>query len=195
MKTIVFATKNEGKVREVKKIFDDPELDFKTLKEFPSIPDIPEDGDTFEANAKIKAKAVFEIVKLPVMADDSGLAVDQLDGAPGVYSARYSGEGATDESNNEKLLKELSTYSQPHKARFICAAVFYDGNEFITTNGEVHGQIIHNPSGENGFGYDPLFLPDGFTITSGEMTLDEKNKISHRAKAFKQLKAFMAKKL
>ena len=158
------------------------------MLELNNVPEIIEDGLTFEENARIKAEIIFKTYGIPAMGDDSGLAVEQLDGRPGVFSARYVGENATDEENNKKLLLELTTYPEPHNAKFVCSAVYFDGSKFLTAYGEVKGQIIKKPRGYNGFGYDPLFLPDGFSLTSGELSLEEKNKISHRAIAFKKLK-------
>lgn len=186
MKKILFATKNKGKLREVKNILGN-EYDVISLLDFENIPDVIEDKDTFIDNAKKKAKEMFEHFNVPVIADDSGLSVEQLNDAPGVYSARYAGINATDEANNKKLLTELNNYPQPHRAKFVCAAVYFDGIEYLSAEGEVSGQIIKATRGNNGFGYDPLFLPYGFEQTTAELSLEEKNKISHRAKAFKEL--------
>jgi XTP/dITP diphosphohydrolase len=192
MSKIIFATMNKGKIKEVEEIMRNNSsgspIDFITLIDLLNVPEIIEDGNTFEENAKIKSGIIFKTYGIPTMSDDSGLSVDQLDGKPGVYSARYAGENATDEENNEKLLRDLKNYSEPHHAKFICSAVYYDGMKFLSAYGEVKGRIIKHPRGMNGFGYDPLFLPDGFNVTSAELSLEEKNKISHRAKAFKQLK-------
>ena len=125
---------------------------------------------------------------IPVIADDSGLAVDQLNGQPGVYSARYAGENASDRENNEKLVSQLKRLPSPHPARFISVAVYFEGNDYITASGELYGEIILNPKGHNGFGYDPLFVPEGYTSTLAEISFEEKNRISHRAKAFNKLK-------
>ncbi len=185
---IIFATKNDGKVREVKKIFDDDDIELISLNDFDNIPDIDETGNTFEENAKIKAIEIYRMFKIPVIADDSGLSVEQLDGAPGVISARYAGENSNSVENNKKLLRELENFEEPHRAKFVCAAVYFDGKKFITASGEMYGRIIKEGRGNNGFGYDPLFIPDGYSLTNGELELDEKNKISHRAKAFYGLK-------
>jgi len=193
VKEIIFATKNKGKLREVKKIFEGSDFRITSLPDYESIPEIVEDKDSFKENALKKAKIVYDYFRIPVIADDSGLAVEQLNGNPGVYSARYAGENATDEDNNRKLLDELKNFPEPHKAKFICAAVFYDGRKVINSYGEVQGKIINEERGNNGFGYDPLFIPDGFDVTSGELELEEKNKISHRSKAFKQLRFLIEK--
>ena len=186
LKKILFATKNNGKLREVKKILGD-EYEVVSLLDYENVPDVVEDKETFIDNAIKKAKEIFDLFNVPVIADDSGLSVEQLNGAPGVYSARYAGINATDEENNKKLLSALKDFSQPHKAKFICTAVYYDGKEYLSAEGEVKGEIIKVPRGNNGFGYDPLFLPDGFEFTTAELSLEEKNKISHRTKAFKEL--------
>ena len=184
---IIFATKNTGKLREVSHIFGDKDFELLSLNDFNNVEEIVEDGNSFEENAVKKAKFIFEKFKVPVIADDSGLVVEQLNYEPGIYSARYAGENATDEENNLKLINNIKNFPQPHKAKFICAAVYYDGRKLLTAHGEIEGQIIHQPRGKNGFGYDPLFLPDGYNQTTAELSLDEKNKISHRSKAFKSL--------
>lgn len=185
---LLFATTNMGKLKEVRKVFSETAFTILSLADFPNIPEIIEDGTTFAGNAKIKAKTVYDLFKVPTIADDSGLSVEQLNGEPGVFSARYAGENATDEANNKLLLEKLSHFPEPHLAEFICSAVFYDGKNFILAEDVMDGKIIHEPRGDNGFGYDPLFIAEGFSITNGELSLEEKNKISHRAKAFNQLK-------
>jgi XTP/dITP diphosphohydrolase len=185
---LLFASKNKGKVREVKKILGEAGIEVSSLEEYDNVPDIVEDMETFIDNAKKKAREIYEILQIPVIADDSGLAVDQLNGRPGVYSARYAGENATDSENNVKLISELKRLPSPHKARFICTAVYYNGIDYISAAGELNGEIILEPRGNNGFGYDPLFIPSGYTNTLAELSLEEKNSISHRAKAFKELK-------
>ncbi len=185
-KKIIFATNNKGKYKEVSDIFFDYEVDY--LGNYPDFPEIIEDGETYEDNAKIKAFAVYQRFKMPVIADDSGLGVEQLNGKPGVYSARYAGENCTYDDNNNKLLNELESYPQPHKAAFYCCAVYYDGTNYISVLGELNGEIVKTKTGANGFGYDPIFKPNGFNTTLAELTTDEKNKISHRGKAFKLLK-------
>ena len=184
---IIFATKNLGKVREVSHIIGDKDFELLSLNDFNNVDEVIEDGNTFEENAIKKAVHVYDKYLMPVIADDSGLAVEQLNGDPGVLSARYAGENATDEDNNKKLIYQLKKLPQPHKAKFVCSAIFYDGDDIIKAEDEVVGQVIHEPRGTNGFGYDPLFIPDGYSQTTAELNLDEKNKISHRAKAFKSL--------
>lgn len=193
MKKIVLASKNRGKIKEVKHILQNSEIELISLLDFEDFPEIEETGTTFRENAVIKAEAVYNRLGIPAIGDDSGLAVDQLNGGPGVYSARYSGENATDEKNNKKLIKELKNFPEPHPAKFVCTAVYFDGRAYITAVGEIAGRIINEPRGENGFGYDPYFLPDGYDITTAEMPLEEKNKISHRSKAFNELKILITK--
>ena len=188
MNKIIFATKNKGKVREVKDIFSDSNFEIVSLADIDNTMEIEESADTFDGNAKIKADAVYEKFKIPVIADDSGISLEQLGGRPGVYSARYAGENATDEENNNKLIEELENYSEPHPAKYVCASVYFDGVNFITGYGEIKGEIIKTPKGTNGFGYDPYFVPVGYINTMAELPPKEKNSISHRAKAFNQLK-------
>jgi XTP/dITP diphosphohydrolase len=194
VRKLIFASRNKGKVTEVKDIFNGSIFHILSLNELEDIPEIIEDGLSFEENAKKKAKIIFEKYELPAIADDSGLVVEQLDGRPGVYSARYAGKGCTYDDNNKKLLKELSDFPQPHKAKFICCAVYLDDNNQFETMGEVPGVIINECRGKLGFGYDPIFLPDGFNKTLAELEIEEKNKISHRAKAFNQLKDLIINK-
>lgn len=188
MKKLIFASGNKGKVNEVKKIFADSDFEILSLFDLGDVPEIDETEDTFEGNALLKAKTIYDIHKIPTIADDSGLSVEQLDGAPGVISARYAGENCTFADNNHKLIKELKSYPEPHKAKFVSCAVYYDGTSHTTVFGEFTGRIIDEFRGTNGFGYDPIFIPDGFDKTLAEMTLDEKNKISHRAQSFNKLK-------
>ena len=186
---IVFATNNKGKLREVKKLFENEKVQILSLKEIGFEQEIAETGTTFEENAFIKADTIFKIFQLPVIADDSGLEADQLDGRPGVYSARYAGENVTYEENNKKLLRELKHFEPPHPARFICCAVFVNATKRISVIGNLEGEIIREFRGNNGFGFDPVFKPEGYNITLAEMELSEKNAISHRAKAFNNLKS------
>lgn len=184
---ILFATKNLGKLKEVSHVIGETGIELLSLKDFNNIGEIVEDGRTFEENAIKKANYAYEKLSLPIIADDSGLVVEQLNDEPGIYSARYAGVSATDEENNNKLISKLINLPQPHKAKFVCAAVYFNGSELLKTKGEIVGQIIHEPRGKNGFGYDPLFLPEGYDKTTAELELEEKNKISHRSKAFKLL--------
>jgi XTP/dITP diphosphohydrolase len=190
-KKIIFASKNEGKVKEVRHILNGINAEILSLNDVGFTDEIPETADTFEGNAKIKAEIIFNAFKLPTIADDSGLVAIQLENEPGVYSARYAGENATDEENNLKLLEKLKSYPEPHKGKFICAVVYYFGADFILAMGEIAGRIIKEPRGTNGFGYDPLFLPDGYDKTTAELPPEIKNKISHRFRAFDQLKTHL----
>jgi len=201
MQTIVVATKNAGKVKEFAHAFAKLGVEVQSLLDYPAIPDIVEDGDSFIANAKIKAKAAAEALGIPVLADDSGLTVDALNGEPGIYSARYAGVGATDARNNEKLLTELknagaSLHKQLadgtsilSKAQFRCALALYipEKEQFIVAEGAVEGVILNSARGEGGFGYDPLFYVEQIGCTMAELTKEEKGKISHRGEALKQL--------
>jgi XTP/dITP diphosphohydrolase len=189
---IIFASRNNGKIKEVKDILSGTSLEIVSLLDLNDNENIIEDGKTFEENAMIKASHVFNKYKIPVIADDSGLAVDQLNGEPGVFSSRYSGPNATDTQNNSKLIEELKHLPEPHHARYICSAVYYDGEEYLTTEGEERGIITLNAKGNHGFGYDPLFIPENYSVTMAELDPTEKNKISHRAKAFNELKKKLA---
>lgn len=188
MKKLIFATGNKGKLKEVKKIFSNTDYEIVSLYDLGEVPEIIEDGDTYEANALIKAKAIYTIHKVPVIADDSGLSVEQLNGEPGVYSARYAGENCTYDDNNQKLIRELVKFEEPHKAKFVCSAVFYDGENIETAFGELHGEIVSEFKGTHGFGYDPIFIPKDSNRTLAEFSSEEKNNISHRAIAFNTLK-------
>jgi XTP/dITP diphosphohydrolase len=188
MKKIIFASGNEGKVAEVRKILSELNIQIVSLLDVDFIGEIEENGDSFEENAKIKAIGIFNNYKLPTIADDSGLVVEQLNGEPGIYSARYAGIGSDDEANNIKLLENLSSKPEPHRAKFVCSAAYYSGKEIYVTVGEVYGKLISEARGTNGFGYDPLFVPDGYSKTMAELDSRTKNSISHRFKAFDQIK-------
>jgi len=190
-KKIIFASKNEGKVKEVRHILNGVNAEILSLNDVRFKDEIHESADTFEGNAKIKAEIIYNKFKLPTIADDSGIVALQLGNEPGVYSARYAGETATDEENNIKLLERLKPFPEPHKGKFICAAVYYFGADFIVAMGEIAGRIIKESRGKNGFGYDPLFLPDGYDKTTAELPPEIKNKISHRFRAFNQLKVYL----
>lgn len=187
MKQILFATKNEGKLQEVKQITAGYELEIISLLEFQNTPDVAETGNSFEKNAIIKAKEYFKLFKLPCITDDSGLMVEQLNNGPGIYSARYAGENATDDDNNKKLILELSSFPEPHNAKYYCVAVYLDDSNIVVAHGEIIGSITTNPKGINGFGYDPYFIPEGYGYTMAEFDLEIKNKISHRYHAFNNL--------
>lgn len=180
---LVIATRNPHKLEEIHAIFNFQDLEVCSAFDFPHIPDVVEDGDTLEANAIKKAVEICQATGLPALADDSGLEVEALNGEPGVYSARWSGEGCTYADNNKKLLRELAG-SPNRRARFrTVIALARPGEEPLTVEGSVQGMIIEELRGNQGFGYDPLFMPDGYNQTFAELPAEVKNKISHRARA------------
>lgn len=191
---IIFASQNQGKVKEVKDIFSDTSFEIISLYELGNNIDVEETGKTFSENAFLKAKAVYYIYKEPVISDDSGLVIEQLDGRPGVISARYAGEKATYRDNNLKVLSELKDFPEPHKAKFVSLALFFDGKNRIEVEGELQGIIIMEERGNGGFGYDPIFIPGGYEQTIAQLSFEEKNRISHRAKSFQKLKEILTKK-
>ncbi|MCY9184771.1 XTP/dITP diphosphatase [Bacillus halotolerans] len=189
MKEAIIATHNPGKVKEFKEILEPKGYEVKSLAEIGFTDEIEETGHTFEENAILKAEAVAKAVNKMVIADDSGLSVDNLGGRPGVYSARYAGEQKDDQANIDKVLSELKgSEKEQRTARFRCAlAVSIPGEETKTVEGHVEGYIAEEPKGEYGFGYDPIFIVKDKDKTMAELTSDEKNKISHRADALKKL--------
>ena len=189
MKEAIIATHNPGKVKEFKEILEPRGYDVKSLAEIGFTEEIEETGHTFEENAIMKAEAVAKAVNKMVIADDSGLSIDNLGGRPGVYSARYAGEQKDDQANIEKVLSELKGIEKEQRtARFRCVlAVSIPGEETKTVEGHVEGYIAEEPRGEYGFGYDPIFIVKDKDKTMAELTSDEKNKISHRADALKKL--------
>lgn len=193
MLELIIASQNEGKIREIVDILDLHDVKVYTYKDFPEWPEVEETGSTFYENALIKARALVEAFGKPAVADDSGLEVDALGGRPGVYSARYADEDGNADKNNAKLLRELHDVPESQRtARFRCIAVLMTPDGWTTSaDGTLEGRIGFELRGARGFGYDPLFIPDGETRTVAEMPLDEKNKISHRAKAFEKLKERM----
>lgn len=194
---IIVATRNQGKVREFAHALEFLGKPVKSMYDYPEVPEIVEDGETFADNARKKAKTAGDLLGQPVLADDSGLCVDALDGEPGVYSARYAGEGAADEENNAKLLAELEKRRQGEDtqqpllspARFVCHLALYDPatGRFTEASGEVEGWITSEPAGGGGFGYDPLFYLPAYEKTLAELTLEEKQAISHRGEALRKL--------
>ena len=188
MKTIVLASGNKDKLREIREML--PEFNVVSCKEMGFNEEIEENGKTFYENALIKAKTVAEALSLPALADDSGICVDVLNGEPGIYSARYAGDG-NDTHNNQKLLKVLEGEGN-RKANFTCCMVYYKPNgEISTFTGKTEGEILHAPEGENGFGYDPIFFSYDLNKCLGVATDKEKNTISHRARALKGIKEFI----
>ena len=184
-KRIVLASGNSHKIKEISDML--PNYEIVGYKQLGFDFEIEEDGTTFYENALIKAKTVSDVLNLPSLADDSGICVDVLDGKPGIYSARYAGDGI-DEHNNQLLLKNMQGQTN-RKAKFVCCMVLYspDG-KIVTATGETHGQILDKCYGENGFGYDPLFFSDDLQKCLGVASSEEKNTISHRYRAIKQLK-------
>lgn len=192
-KTIIIATKNEGKAKEFVKMFKDYGYEVKTLLDFPDIPDIPETGSTFKENAFQKASAISERLNTIVLADDSGLEVEALNGQPGIYSARFAGEHGNDKKNNEKLMNELKeTPKDKREANFHCSLVLVGPNKNpLHVIGEVDGYILDEPRGTHGFGYDPIFYLPEKEKTMAELDDQEKNKTSHRAIAIEKLKDYL----
>ncbi len=191
MKEFVLATGNAGKLREIQALLNDLGIGIRAQHEF-QVPEAEETGLTFVENALIKARNASRHTGLPALADDSGLAVDALDGAPGIYSARYAGPGASDADNNEALLAALATIpAAARSARFICVLVMlrhWQDPTPLIFNGAWDGHILFAPRGLGGFGYDPLFQPAGLDISSAELPAAEKNRISHRAQALAALR-------
>lgn len=193
MNRIVLATKNKGKIKEMHELLAPMNIEVLSLADFSPVDDAEENGATFAENAMLKARYYFSHTGTPCLADDSGLEVDALDGRPGVYSARYSGEDATDASNNAKVLQEMTGVEQEKRtARFRCAmALVGDGIE-LTTDGTCEGVLLTEERGNGGFGYDPLFYVPAFERTLAEMSSDEKNSISHRGLAVRKMADLIA---
>ena len=194
---IVFATGNEGKMREVRLILQDLGFPVLSMKEAGVSLDIEENGTTFAENATIKARAVWEKTGGIVLADDSGLVVDYLGGEPGVYSARYLGEDTSYEIKNQAIIDRLADAKEEERtARFVSAiaAVLPDGSELVT-EGTVEGLIVHEPAGNGGFGYDPIFYLPEYGVTSAEIPIEKKNEISHRGKALEAMKIKLRERL
>lgn len=196
-KKIVFATGNAGKMREIREILSDMDMDIVSMKEMGIDIEIDENGDTFEENAVIKAKAVAKICGEIVLADDSGLEIDYLNKEPGIYSARYMGEETPYSVKNANLIERLSGVpDEERSARFVCAiAAAFPSGEVITAHGEVEGRIDYKEKGTNGFGYDPIFYIPGFGKTTAELSESEKNSISHRGQALNRIKEELRKRL
>jgi len=196
---LLLATRNTKKLAELRRVLDDvlPSVDLVGLGDVEEYEELPETGLTFVDNALLKAREGAKHTGLPTVADDSGLAVDALNGMPGVFSARWSGRHGDDQANLDLVLAQLSDVDDDNRgARFVCAAalVLADGTEF-TVLGEMAGHLAHAPRGTGGFGYDPIFVPDGDTRTTAEFDPDEKDAISHRGKAFRDLAAIVRTQL
>ncbi|ANB56359.1 non-canonical purine NTP pyrophosphatase, RdgB/HAM1 family [Anoxybacillus sp. B7M1] len=189
IKQVIIATKNAGKAREFEALFNEKGMQVKTLLDFPNCPDVEETGDTFAENARLKAEAMAAYFQQMVIADDSGLSIDALDGRPGVYSARYAGEEKDDQANIAKVLKELKGVPfEQRTARFHCTlAIAIPGRPTVIVEGTCEGYIAEEPKGENGFGYDPIFYVPEKNKTMAELPKEVKNKISHRADALAKL--------
>lgn len=201
MKKLILASNNKKKIKELKEILNDIPVEVRSLSDENIDIDVIEDGVTFEENAKKKAEEIYKFLKdkgekgFLVLSDDSGLEVDYLNGEPGVYSARYAGEHGNDSANNKKLLENLKGVSKENRgAKFVCQlAMFDEEGNYYTVRGDVKGYILEELTGEGGFGYDPLFFYEPFNKTFGELTPDEKNEISHRGVALKELKEVISK--
>lgn len=203
MKSLILASNNEKKIKEIKSILSDLDIEVYSLKDKNIDIDVEEDGTTFEENSIKKAIEIMKVLKAKgnsnfyVLADDSGLEVDYLNGEPGIYSARYSGEHGNDYANNVKLLENMKeAKGEERKARFVCViALVDDVNNVNTIRGTVEGYILEELKTEGGFGYDPLFFYKPFNKTFGEATAEEKNGVSHRGKALEEMKKILKEKL
>ena len=193
---VIFATSNAGKMKEVRSILEDLDVEVLSMKEAGVFVDVVEDGTTFEENATIKATAIQKECGEIVLADDSGLEVDFLNKEPGIYSARYMGEDTSYRIKNKSIIDRLEgVEGEDRSARFVCAiaAAFPDGTVEIT-RGTIEGQIGYEEKGENGFGYDPIFYVPEYGCTTAELTLDQKNEASHRGKALRKMKEIIREK-
>jgi XTP/dITP diphosphohydrolase len=193
MTEIIFATGNQGKLQEVQNLLSE-EFKILGLKDIHFFEDIPETADTIKGNARLKAEFIYQKFNKDCFADDTGLEVEALNGMPGVYSARYAGEDNNAEANMDKLLDELKGLSN-RAARFKTVIVLCYGGKFYEFEGIVNGTITHERRGGKGFGYDPIFIPDGYDKSFAEMSIEEKNQISHRAIAVKKLARFLNEQL
>lgn len=194
MNSIFIATRNEGKIRDFQKLFSSYRIEVRSLLDKGmNIPDVEETGTTFEENAALKAETISDLLKMPVLADDSGLEIDALDGRPGVYSARYAGEAKDDQANIDKVLSEMKGIpEEKRKARFVCVlALARPQEKTVFKKGTCEGWIAFQQKGSHGFGYDPIFRPQGMTKTMAELSHEEKNNISHRQRALYQLGAWL----
>lgn len=185
-KTLIVATRNVHKVQEIAAMLP-AEYEVHSLADYPDAPEVEETADTFAGNAALKACGISALLPGMVLADDSGLCVDALGGAPGVMSARYAGEHGNDAANNARLLKELAALAPPYTARFMCCMCVAEGGRVLAEfTGKVEGAITLTPAGEHGFGYDPVFVPAGHDCTMAQLPAERKNSISHRADALQQ---------
>jgi XTP/dITP diphosphohydrolase len=192
---IVLATNNRDKIKEIKGIFSGLLVEVLTLEDFPGFPNVEETGKTLEENAILKAETIFRFTHLPSLADDSGLEVEVINGAPGVLSSRFAGEHCSYQDNNRRLLSLMEDIPPERRgAKFVCVvAIAKEVDNIVTVKGEVNGIITTEEKGENGFGYDPIFFLPQLNRTFAQLTLEEKNKISHRAQAFTKAKDLILK--
>ena len=192
MKKILVATNNPGKIKEIQEIWKGYQL--VTLKDINCKIEVEEDQETFEGNAKKKAKEIAELTNMPCIADDSGLCIEAFDGWPGVYTARFLGEEATPTERNEAILEKMKNLKQEQrKAKVVCVVVYYEDGKFVVARGEVSGKIAEQPKGKNGFGFDPIFeLENGRTYA--ELSQKEKNEMSHRKRALENLEKQLTNK-
>ena len=196
MKKIVLATANTHKVIEFQRILNEllPDLELVAASQFPGVPEVEETGSSFAENALIKARAINQFTNLPALADDSGLVVEALNGAPGIFSARYAGIQADDKANVVKLLNEIKDIDQSLLvAKFECSIALVDKTQELelVVDGQMPGEVIKEVRGQNGFGYDPIFVPQGLTKTSSELSDEEKDKISHRGIALRKISVIL----
>lgn len=197
MNKLIFATSNQGKMKEIREILKDLDVEVLSLKEAGIEADIVEDGKTFEENALIKARTIRDLTGYMVLADDSGLEVDALNKEPGIYSARYMGEDTSYDIKNKNIIERLDGLAGDERsARFVCviAAAFPDGTE-ETRRGTIEGQIGFEIAGENGFGYDPIFFIPEFGCTTAELSPEQKNEVSHRGKALRKMKEIIEQRI
>lgn len=189
---LLLATNNRGKVKEIIPLLDGIAAEVICLADMENRVEIEETEETFEGNAVLKAETLFRTAGITTLADDSGLEVDALNGSPGIYSARFAGENATDEDNNKKLLEQLRDVPMDKRtARFRCVMALTGAEGTFTFDGTVEGRIADKPSGSRGFGYDPLFIPDGYSKTFAALGLDVKKSISHRTRALRKVAEFL----
>ena len=196
VKQVVLATRNLGKVEEFERMLREAALDIHVLglRDYPEMPDVEETGSTFSENALLKAEQIAAYTGLPALADDSGLCVDALGGAPGIFSARWAGSHGDDKANLEKVLREIRELGNPPiGARFRCAVALVlpeghpSGAQQVIREGEIVGELVLEPRGTNGFGYDPIFQPSGYSLTTAEMSAEVKDRISHRGRALQAI--------
>ncbi len=197
---LLLATRNQGKIEEFRRILDalaPGEIELVGLDQFPEVHDVDETGTTFEENALLKAREMSEATGLPAIADDSGLCVEALNGDPGIFSARWAGGHGDDKANYEKVLDQLKEVEDSYRgAYFICVAALYlPTGESHCEEGRFYGSMLRSPVGENGFGYDPIFQPEGLSLSSAQMSAEEKDAVSHRGKALRAIAPHVMKAL